>query len=168
MLEQFFSRTHTEAIAGIDELAQLFSIFHDGVIIDAAVQGNDLLLTVRISYLAQRIQPGFTTFAVHLHEVEGLSFCTWPKAAAPSETLRDPPSIFSPPLDILSGEVSDGCVRVVCNQPSALTAHCGGTLTFRAESATVSDEQGRLYSTVDLAALATAYWDEWGQRAQKP
>jgi hypothetical protein len=110
----------------------------------ASVQGDDLLLTVQIRYLAQRIDPAFTTFAVQLRLVEALRFSTWPKdSAAPPEVLREARAIFSPELDILSGESSDGLVRVACNQPSPQATYRGGELVFRAASAVVRDQDGK-------------------------
>jgi hypothetical protein len=103
----------TEEIAGLDNIAKLFSIFHDGVIVDASPQGEDLRLTVRLSYLAERVQPGFTTFTLLLRQLEELSFSTWPKeSSVPPETLRDVHTFFSPPLDILSAEPSNCHVQV--------------------------------------------------------
>jgi hypothetical protein len=155
-------------ISGTDELAALFNVFHDGVITEASFMGQDLLLTIRISYLAQRIAPNFTTFSVRLDRVEDMSFTTWPKdSAAVPEVLRDASAIFEPPLDILNGESSDGYVQVVCNQPSSRMPHCGGTLSFRATSATVSDQNRKPYSLAELTALARAYWDDWSERNSK-
>ena len=143
----------------------LFNIFHDGVISDALFVDQGLQLNVRIAYLARRIAPDFTTFAVRLGGVEDLSFATWPKdLTAPPEILREVSAIFYPHLDILSGESSDGYVHVVCNQPSSDTPHCGGTLKFRATSAVVCDQSAKQYALVELETLARAYWDDWSKR----
>ena len=73
-------------ITGVNDLAELFSIFHDGVVTEASALDHDLQLTVKISYLAQRIQPHLTTFTVRLHQLEDLGFSTWPKdSAAPPQ-----------------------------------------------------------------------------------
>jgi hypothetical protein len=159
----------TEIILGVDDLPALFNVFHDGVIVDASSVDEDLLLTVRISYLAERIAPGFTMFTVRLHKVEEVSFSSWPKdSAAPPETLRSLSAIFYPHLDILSGEPSSGYVRVVCNQSSSETPHCGGTLTFRATSAVVCDQNRKSYSLADLSTLADTYWKDWSERNSTP
>ena len=156
-------------IHGVEELAQLFSIFHDGVVTQPQASGDNLLLRVEISYLAERIQPGFTVFQVCLHRVEDLSFVTWPKdAAAAPQILHDIEDIFNPELDILSGDIAEDRVHVVCNQASPSTPHCGGTLTFRAASAAVTDEKGTPYSLADLAIISRAYWDEWSARKGHP
>lgn len=155
-------------ISGTDDLAELFSILHDGVISEASFVDQDLLLTVRISYLAQRIAPNCTTFSVRLDRVEDMSFTTWPKeSGAASEVLRDASAIFEPPLDILSGESADGYVQVVCNQPSSQTRHCGGTLSLRTSSATVWDQNRKQYSLTELAGIARAYWEDWSERSSK-
>lgn len=155
-------------ISGTDELAELFNILHDGVINEASFVDRDLLLTVQISHLAQRIAPNLTTFSVRLDRVEEMSFATWPKdSGAAPEVLRDVSAIFDPPLDILSGESADGYVQVVCNQPSSGTRHCGGTLSLRASSATVCDQNRKQYSLAELAAIAHAYWEDWSERSSK-
>ncbi len=153
-------------IAGNNDLAELFSILHDGVIVEASAVDGDLVMRVEISYLAERIHPGFTTFAVRAHQVEDLAFVTWPKdeAAAP-QMLHDLTAIFVPPLDILSGEVADGRVEVDCNQSSPQTPHCGGTLTLSAASADVTDQDGKHYSIAELGALSDAYWKDWSERS---
>jgi hypothetical protein len=100
-------------IFGADDLAALFNVFHDGIITEASFVDQDLELNVRISYLAQRIAPDFTAFAVRFSGVDEVSFATWPKDSAYSpEVLREVSAIFYPRLDILSGESSDGYVAV--------------------------------------------------------
>ncbi|HET9959552.1 MAG TPA: hypothetical protein VFQ61_33905 [Polyangiaceae bacterium] len=105
---------------------------------------------------------------MRLHEVQGLAFVTWPKedSAAP-QVLHDITAIFVPPLGVLSGEARGEGVEVVCNQPSPLTEHCGGTLSFRATAAQVSDQNGNLHSLESLASVADAYWKDWSARTPK-
>lgn len=149
-------------IESVEELADLFSILHDGVIVEAVVENRDLTLRVEIRYLTQRIRSDFTTFVVRLAGVEDLAFTTWPNdASLLPQLLRDASEIFVPALDILSGELKEGLIHVACNQPSPKAPYCGGTLAFRAKSAEVSDELGKRYSHSELVELARGYWDEW-------
>ncbi len=156
-------------ITGPADLATLFSLLHDGVIAEALRDGGDLALRVDIRYLAQRIDPSFTSLRVRLRDVTGLAFETWPKAdgAAP-ETWRDVPQIFSPPLDILEGAAAGDGVEVHCNQPAREAPHCGGTLRLRAAAATVVDEAGARHDLAALTALAEGYWDDWRARHGLP
>jgi len=155
-------------IGSVGEIAELFSLFHDGVIVEASGEGHDLELRVRIAYLAERVAPGFTTFVVRIHGVEDLAFVTWPnEASAGPQTLRRIAEIFVPPLDILSGDVVAGRIEVVCNQPASSALHCGGTLAFGAQSADVIDHNGKHYSVAELAAIADAYWRDWADRTAR-
>ena len=153
-------------INGASELSQLFSILHDGVIVEAFTEETSLLFRVEITYLAQRVAPEFTTFLVRLHQAQDLAFVTWPnEASAAPQTLRSLTQIFIPPLHILSGDCVGARVQVECNQPATSTPHCGGTLSFLATSADVVDERGKHYSLKDLVEIAEAYWKEWSERA---
>ena len=103
-------------ISGVQSLSDLFSIFHDGEIADYASADGTLELQIRIGYLAQMVSPASQGFRIVLHGVRDIEFTTWPKdAAAAPVTLRALPDIFQPSLDILSGEVIDGRLVVICN-----------------------------------------------------
>lgn len=152
-------------IAGIEKLAELFSLLHDGVVEHAEFDDGELLLRVRITYLAARVQKGFTTFVVRLSGVEDLAFSTWPKdPAATPAMLHAPAEIFSPPLDILNGKATEGRLVIDCNQPARSAPHCGGTLSVLVASATVVDEGGKDWSISELTALSDAHWAEWRRR----
>jgi hypothetical protein len=159
------SQTERIPIVGMEAVAQVFSIFHDGVIERAHGERSDLVLSVEIEYLAGRLAPPMRTFTVRLRAVEALDFTTWPNdATAAPVVLKDVDAIFSPELDILSGEVVDGRVHVSCNQAEPGYAYCGGDLRFRAAAAEVFDERGAAYSLERLAELARGYWDDWSAR----
>jgi hypothetical protein len=152
-------------ITGVEDIAELFSTLHDGVVVDASTDGGDLVMRVKITYLAERIEADFTTFTVRLFQVEDIGFLTWPNdAASAPQTLHDLSAIFVPSLGILSGKTADGRVEVVCNQPSPQTLHSGGVLSFRAVSADVIDQAGKHYSLAELGALSDAYWKDWSER----
>ncbi len=155
-------------ICGADAVSKIFSLFHDGVIAAHAMDQGNLELVVDISYLAQRLHPGYRSFRVSLFGVQDLRFTTWPKeTAALPATLHALPDIFELELDILSGESEGNLVKVICNQPAALSSHCGGELYFSAAGAIVTDEAGKTYSLDQLHELAQAYWDEWSSRKGK-
>lgn len=152
-------------IQGVDSISKIFSIFHDGIIAEYKMACGALLLDVRISYLAQQVHPDYSGFRITLYAVTQLSFTTWPKEAgvAPS-TLLTCADIFAPALAILGGEQEGELIKVICNQPSAGSAHCGGELFFSASGALVTVEAGREYAIDALGELGTAYWDQWANR----
>jgi hypothetical protein len=147
------------------DIADLFSVFHDGEIVQHAAHGDDLQLRIRVTYLAMRIQPTFTFFDVDVVGVQNVEFTTWPDQEA--EALRRMHSldeIFTPRLQVLSGELEGALVRIVCNQPVARLGYSGGDLRFNARGAIVRDEAGSEWSIDQLKSLAEAYWNEWERR----
>lgn len=87
------------------ELAQLFSIFHDGVLALVSAD-DDLALTVEIPYLARRVDPAFTRFAVRLESVADLRFVGW----ATPDARTAPEEIFGQALEIYRAEVEGDTV----------------------------------------------------------
>lgn len=149
-------------ISGQKNIAEIFSMFHDGVISSHLSSKDGLLLIVEIRYLAQRIHPAYTKFLVCLFDAKDIQFHTWPNNADnPAKSITAIDEIFKPRLAILQSEVRNQKIEVVCNQASADFPYCGGELEFHAESATVSDESGRFWRLEELEALSKAYWDEW-------
>ena len=151
-----------------EDISEIFSIFHDGVIAASGIANGKLELEVEIGYLTKRINPSYTKFFLSLHNARDFSFSTWPKEvdAAPS-VIRDPSLIFAGRPDILSSEIKDGLVEVVMNQNSASFDYCGGTLLFRVDAARVSDEGGKDYEVGELGRICEEYWAEWSNSRSK-
>lgn len=150
-------------------ISDVFAIFHDGGIVDQRVEGTDLVLTVEIEYLAQRVSPDYKSFQIRLAGARDMRFTTWPNERdAQPRQLASVDAIFAAELDILSSTVEDGAIRVVCNQPSTAYDYCGGELVFHAERATVTDEAGTSYAIDALDKLCKGYWDHWREKQTAP
>lgn len=148
-------------IEGMQNVSDIFSIFHDGILVHHQCDGDDLVLTIEILYLAERVSQTFTKFRVRLHRCEGVSFTTWQNDSKSDPTrLDDLDLIFRPDLDIFRASVKADTIEVVCNQDDADCDFCGGILAFNANRATVEDEAGKSYSLDELNALCKAYWDD--------
>jgi hypothetical protein len=143
-------------IDGAENLRTLFDVFHDGCITAGDLVAGTLRLSIEIAYLAERINPAFTSFQVTLHEVSELSFSPWTNADP--VTLHKPAEIFAAELEILDCASAGERLTITCNQDAD---RWGGVLAFQASAASVLDEAGRSHSLAGLIALATAYWDEW-------
>ena len=153
------------AIIGNDKIHEVFSVFHDGIITNVKIDRATLSFDVKILYLAQRINTEFQKFYISLTDYKGLRFTTWPVInEAEVQEMLDPDEIFKPELEILSGELKDGQVQVMCNQPSPEFDYCGGELSFSAELMTVMDEIGKNYSLKELCALSRGYWEDWSKK----
>ncbi len=152
-------------ITGNGNICTLFSIFHDGDIVNAKQQGNHWLFEISIPYLAERIDPSFTSFSLTLEQVEQLYFTTWPDdlSAAP-DVIRNPEIFFSAELEILSAKTEGNLINIACNQSLPELGYCGGMLHIECASAQVTDPTGKAYSISEFEALGTAYWNNWKQK----
>ncbi len=144
-----------------ERLALLFSIFHDGDIVNVELNSKQLRFEVEILYLAKRINPEFTKFFVTLENVNNLTFSTWSNIPGRDEILDSVEAIFEPVLEILSAEVKDNFIEVACSQSSNKYAYCGGNLRFIADTATITDESGKSYSVNELDSICSEYWEAW-------
>ena len=149
-------------ISQSDDIAALFNILHDGVIVSSAETPNGLQLTVQISYLTSRIDPPPEAFQLTISGVSNLRFETWPNdKKAVAAILSEPSEIFKTPLDILSAESIEDEVRIACNQGLQEFDYCGGFLSIKCYSIGISDNLSRDYSISFLSELSEEYWDEF-------
>jgi hypothetical protein len=154
-------------LSSLSNIADLFSVFHDGEIVSHLPNGYDLRLRIDVEYLAKRIQPTFKYFDIDLLGLANVEFTTWPlQEAEPPRQLHNFDEIFTPRLEVLSGEVDGSLIRVVCNQPSARLGYSGGDLRFSAQAAIVRDEAGAECSIDQLKSIAESYWCEFSERTK--
>jgi hypothetical protein len=154
-------------IEGKENIRDIFSIFHDGVISSCQFRHGELCLEVEIQYLAELINSAFKKFQVSLKGVENIRFTTWPSdLKSEPQLLCDVSIIFEPKLDILEGNIKENQIQVVCNQASSNYDYCSGELYFSAVSAVVIDEAVKSYSIEELDSLCKDYWDAWANKNQ--
>ena len=152
-------------IENIEEIRNVFSIFHDGEISKARLKSSDLFLEVEIAYLADRVSPGFSAFSLCLTHVENLMFTTWPNnTTLPSEIIVDPKKIFILELEMLSATINGKNIEVECVLHNQDFEFIGGVLSFSANSMGVQDESGRYYSVEELRKISEGYWNEWASK----
>ncbi len=153
-------------IEDINNINEIFSIFHDGKINHFKNTDSNLIIDIEIKYLTNRINDKYTKFHLDLENVESIIFSTWPNISElESEIITDEELIFKPELIILSSEVKNNLISVACSQNSHEFEYCGGDLILKAKYATVKDESGKVYSLQELNTLSNEYWDEWSNNA---
>ena len=140
-------------ITGLDYLSSMFDVFHDGGLIFVAQDGADLVMQVEILYLAERVHPDYSLFNVRLQGVRNLSS----RNLNNEEVLTDLPAIFADEFEILSANVVGDGLEVLCVKGFGDSL----MLSFRIESAVVTDEGGKDYSIEDLVELSNGYWEEF-------
>ena len=153
-------------IAGDENIARIFSIFHDGSI--SYLDGEDTLnLEVDISYLAERIDPSYSKFNLSLYNIQEVKFFPWQDVTGPDRSyISGVSEIFKADLEIFRGEAKDGVVVVSCTEHSGDFPFSGGDLSLRAGSATVKDESGRIYTLEELSQLCSGYWSDWSSKKE--
>lgn len=155
-------------IQGLENVRDIFSIFHDGTIVEWKKQGSNLELVVEIQYLAERVCKSYDTFSVVLHNIKDISFETWPHVKETSPwVISDIHEIFKPELEILSAEIEGGLHKIVCNQHSTAFEYCGGYLKFSCVVAVVKDPGGKEYSIEELDKICNEYWEAWANGNEK-
>lgn len=133
---------------------ELWNLLHDGRImrIDGAIPG-DLSLHVSIGYLRTCFPGQGTGFIVHLAGCSQFAFTPYDEAAITD--LAD--------IAALSPWI------VSCDPEAPLEVHCAeGMLALRYDDATLSLDSGEAITLAQLDAAATAYWDAWSARRQRP
>ncbi len=145
-------------ITGSQNMADTFSIFSDGIIVNHTCNGNRLILHVEIPYLARCICPDFLGFTIELINIKNISFKTWPSEAGVKERLLvNTVHIFGTDLEIVESKVLNGCVEILCTNPIEEQDFCGGALNFEAEALAVFDDSGRQYSLEELSSINKNY-----------
>lgn len=149
-------------IVELEDIRDVFNIFHDGDIIEHSISNDVLCLVIEIPYLAARIDTNFRKFNLVLHGCKSLVFSTWPNQKdSEGEILKDIESIFKPKLWVLSAKLIQNKIEVACSQSDAAFDYCGGNLSFTANSAVVTDEGNKEYTIDELDHICESYWTEW-------
>jgi hypothetical protein len=155
-------------INGIENIAAIFSIFHDGVIAGYVRGDKTLTMEIEIEYLARRIKPDYTRFFVALHGVSQISFLTWPSVVGEEPVLmKNGEQVLATRMDILEGYAKEGLIEVTCMQSNSTVGFCGGELYLACTSAIVTDQGGRQYELDQLDTIGRQYWQEWAEKNRK-
>ena len=144
----------------LQDIADVFSILHDGFIISYESNDEKILLTVECPYLAERINADYELFYIELKGVKKLEFETWSNPVdLPVQVLIQPKDIFQAELEILSAEIIGGNVHVACKQHNTCYDYSGGYLFINAKAIKIYD-QGKNELTIDvMGKICNEYWN---------
>lgn len=146
----------------ISEIAEVFSIFHDGGFSGHMLEGDRLTLQVDCEYLAELIHPSFTQFSVLLKNVSRIDYRPWMEPHdLPLRNFEKPSEFITEYLEIISAEVVDGEVHISTHQADPDLDYSGGILCITASSIEVKSEGGTTIPLDELRATARSYWDSF-------
>ena len=155
-------------ILGPEQVARVFSIFHDGSIESRETNEHSDSVFVEIAYLAARTGPKHIGFVVDLHGLRSARFQAWPDGDLAYPAVAGLEIVLAFDLEILDGVAHREAVMVRCLSHSSDYRSQGGELTLDLSGIDVRDESGRAYSLADLEALCSDYWKAWSATHQAP
>ncbi|MBP4143212.1 hypothetical protein J3S90_15510 [Flavobacterium sp. P4023] len=145
----------------LENIRDVFSIFHDGIILNW--NGNEELLQLIIDceYLAQKIDKSFTSFVIELKNIEKIEFNPWMNPInLPQKTFIKIEDIFQTGLEILSADIENEMVKITCNQHNLNYEYCGGTLLLNCKSLKIFDENKNELTIDEINKICEEYWNE--------
>ena len=144
-----------------ENIRDIFSILHDGVISTWTGNKNLLTLTVECEYLAERIDKSFDNFYVELSLIDKIELAPWTNPSdIPAIIKTELHDIFKAELEILSADIKDNVVVVTCNQHNTDFDYCGGNLTISCQSIKVFDQSQNELTIEQFDKICNEYWDE--------
>ncbi|MCX2746153.1 hypothetical protein OO013_19900 [Mangrovivirga sp. M17] len=143
----------------IQEIEDIFNIFHDGTIDDIVIQSDKIDLLIEIQYLAELIDKKFEFFNLKLTGVELIEYDAWTDNSYKLTNWRE---IFELGISIINTETdSSGNVVVHSNcfdAPNDLFE--GGNLIIKCRDYELFDELKNPITIERLKELSTFYWNE--------
>ncbi len=143
-----------------NDIRDIFSIFHDGGIVDCEGDLNKLTLTIQCNYLAELINPNFENFYVDLIGITKLNFDPWMNPIDLKKIeFKSHEEFLKLDLEILSAEIKDDFVLVSCNQHDTDLDFCGGHLMISANDFRLYDHNKNILTIDELDSICRLYWD---------
>ncbi len=157
-----------ESNKALENIRDIFSIFHDGTI--ETWNGNHELLKLKIDceYLAQRIDKSYASFYVEFEKIEKLEFNPWMNPIhQPQKLFSNIVDIFQASLEILSVEIENAFAKITCNQHNLDFDYCGGTLLVNCKNVKVFDEKNNMLTIDELDKICNEYWNDFKEQTEK-
>ena len=152
----------------LEDIRDVFNIFHDGSIVEFSGDKNRLRLKIGCQYLAERIDKNFEFFHIELQKINKLKFDAWMhNVDLPSVCFIEMEQIFAAELEILSAEIKADFVEIACSQHDPEFDYCGGVLSLSCEEICVFDQGGNIVTVERLGKICKEYWEEWANAGAK-
>jgi hypothetical protein len=148
-------------MTNLQNIKDVFSIFHDGVICEWTGNLNSLIFKVECQYLAELIDKSFTSFYINLVSIDKLLLDPWMNPIElPKKIKTELSDIFHADLDILSAKIEENYVAVSCNQTDISFDYCGGSLLINCKSISIFDQNKNIITIKKLDEICNYYWDQ--------
>lgn len=143
----------------LDDLRDLFSVFHDGGILSWKEGASVANVRIECQYLAELINPEFEWFGVQIRILKPTLFSAWNRTGENQLKVLATTDLFQKTEpEILSSEIEIQLVKVVAN-----THHtddlAGGIIWIDGEIESIEDQNHRQLSLDEVKRIATGYWN---------
>ena len=148
----------------LNNIRDIFSIFHDGGIIDYKGDLNKMTLTIQCNYLAELIKPDFENFYVDLINITKLEFDPWiNQIDLPKREFNNYEEFLKEDLEIISTEIKDSYVFISCYQHNTDLGYSGGNLMISAHDIKVYAHDREPMTIEQLNSICRLYWGKFGK-----
>ncbi|MDV6169021.1 hypothetical protein R1T16_11330 [Flavobacterium sp. DG1-102-2] len=147
-----------------EELASLFTIFHDGCIENYKKEGVKLILIISCKYLAELIDPEFEYFYLELTEITLIELETFKNIPNSEKTpiiLTEPTEIFREEIDIYRAAINNGNIEVNCWQVNEGLNYIANCLRLNCKTYTICDHNTNVIDLELLENLSAKYWSRF-------
>jgi len=153
----------------LDEICDVFGIFHDGTAYYFSGDDKHLVLRVHCRYLAKMLQPSFENFYVHLFDLSEFVFVPHEHVSDKTKSVFFTSEAFKYSIEILYSKQINCHVEVDCNL-RPMPDNCmypSGNLLVNAGDVKVYDHNGKQLSIESLAAISEKYWKRVHDETEK-
>lgn len=143
----------------IQDIADVFSIFHDGYIEDYQISSDAVNLKIGIQYLAELIDNNHEYLNLRLLGIDLIKYDAWTDEPF---IMTDWKEIFNLGIEIISNEIDNAGQLIIqsnCDKaPNNLFQ--GGELIIKCTDYGLSDEEGNILTIDKLKEISSYYWNE--------
>ena len=140
-----------------NEIADVFSMFHDGGLAGLQKNEESIIIQVDCRYLAEMFQDGFKNFYVELIGLDNCKFVDW------DEEVRDDLTyIFATDKEIARSEIIDSAVVIYVNKN--YDDSLGGEIRFNVDSIKIYNENMKPLSFTQLVIANDKYWGKFNSK----
>lgn len=144
----------------LEDQELLFSIFHDGSICELKDASDRLVFQVDIMYIAERINPDFHCFYIHVKKPLEFYFEEYDSL----NKIFDLGEINKLELEILKTDINEGAIKVFC---SAENGNIFGFLHIKADELEIYDQTNKNIELESFRLIAQKYWDDLEKRRKQ-
>ena len=158
----------TDLTNTLDDIRDIFSILHDATTSSWTGDKNLLILKINCEYLAERIDKSFKNFYVECKAIDKLEFHPWMNPISlPQILLTDINDIFKAELEILSADIENDFVKIICNQHNLDFDYCGGTLLLNCKTIKIFDQARRQLTITEFSKICDDYWNACSKELER-